>query len=56
MAGLPAAITFAGISFSTTDPAAMIELSPMVTPFNIVLPQPIHTLLPITFGFLFTKE
>ena len=47
LAGTPAAITLVGMSWVTTAPAAIIELSPIVTPLVMTTPAPIHTLLPI---------
>ena len=44
--GFPPAMTLDGISFVTTLPAAMILLSPMVTPGVMVTPPQIHTLFP----------
>ena len=41
--GFPPAIVSAGILLVTTLPAAIIDLSPIVTPFNIVQPVPIKT-------------
>ena len=40
-------MTFGGTFFVTTAPAAMIELSPMLTFGQIVAFMPIHTRLPI---------
>ena len=48
--GLPTAITFDGISLTTTDPAPMVTLSPIVTPGKIVTLPPIHTFFPIVTG------
>ena len=48
---MPAAITFAGISFVTTEPAPIIELSPIFTPFKIITLKPHQTLLPIIISF-----
>ena len=48
--GLPTAIELAGISFVTTEPAPMVQLSPIVTPGNTVTLPPIYTLLPIVIG------
>lgn len=47
-AGTPPSITFCGTSLVTTAPAAITELSPMVTPGTIVALAPIHTFFPIT--------
>ena len=41
--GLPAAIQFAGISFTTTEPAPITEPSPIVTPLRMILLAPIST-------------
>ena len=49
-AGLPAAITLAGISWFTTEPAPMMLFSPMVTPGSTMTPAPSHTFLPMTMG------
>ena len=49
-AGLPATTTPEGISLTTTLPAPMVTLSPMVTPGSIVTEPPIQTLLPIVTG------
>lgn len=38
--GTPAATTFGGISWVTTEPAPMIAPSPIVTPGNIKAPAP----------------
>jgi len=54
-AGLPAINTLAGTLPTTTDPAAIILLSPICTPFKIIAPQPIHTLSPIITSFLLTS-
>jgi len=38
LAGFPPIITFDGYSFpKTTEPAAIIELSPIVAPFKLLL-------------------
>lgn len=50
-AGLPTAITPAGISFVTTAPEPMMTLSPMVTPGLITAAAPIQTRLPIVIFF-----
>lgn len=41
--GLPPAIQLAGISVTTTLPAAMTLFSPIVTPLRIILLAPINT-------------
>ena len=46
-AGFPATTQFLGISFVTTEPAPITELSPIVTPGKTIAPAPIHTLLPM---------
>ena len=47
LAGFPATIAFAGTSFTTTDPAAMITLSPIcMLPIHVTL-TPNVTLFPI---------
>jgi hypothetical protein len=48
--GLPAATTFAGMSLTTTLPAPMVVLSPIVTPGQIIALPPIQTLLPMLIG------
>lgn len=50
-AGTPAAMMYSDISFVTTDPAATIELSPILTPATIIELDPNHTSLPITISF-----
>ncbi|MDY2981366.1 MAG: hypothetical protein SOR81_07195 [Fusobacterium sp.] len=50
--GFPTAITPAGISFVTTEPAPIIELSPIVTPPKTVQLAPNHTLFPKVIGLL----
>lgn len=47
LAGTPPTTALAGTSLFTTAPAAIIALSPMVTPDKIVACAPIHTQLPI---------
>ena len=42
--GFPTATVFDGISLTTTEPAPMVTLSPMVTPGRMVTLPPIHTL------------
>ena len=41
-AGFPAHISFSGIFLVTTLPAPTIVFSPIVTPFNITVPEPIE--------------
>ena len=48
--GLPTATVFEGISLTTTEPAPMVTLSPIVTPGRMVTLPPIQTLLPIETG------
>jgi hypothetical protein len=55
LAGLPPTRVFGGTSLVTTEPAAMTELSPKVTPPMMVAPAAIQTFLPITIGFAITK-
>ena len=50
LAGTPPTTVLAGTSFVTTAPAAMMELSPMVTPCRMVLLEPTHTRFPYTTG------
>ena len=47
LAGFPATIQFAGTFLVTTEFAATIELSPIVTPLQILEYSPIQTFLPI---------
>lgn len=49
--GLPTATVFEGMSLTTTEPAPMVTLSPMVTPGRMVTLPPIQTLLPMVTGF-----
>ena len=49
-AGTPPTTLPAGTSFVTTEPAATIEFSPMVTPYMIVLPPP-HKNITMDFYF-----
>jgi hypothetical protein len=53
-AGLPAQTSFGGTDFVTTEEAPIIEFSPMVMPFNIVVWAPIKTLSSITIGLVTT--
>lgn len=48
--GLPPAMQLAGMSFTTTLPAAIIEQRPIVTPLLIILRAPINTLSSIVTG------
>jgi len=41
-AGIPPTIVLSGTSFETTEPAATIAFSPIVTPCKIIAPAPIH--------------
>mgnify|MGYP006880569590 CR=1 FL=1 len=50
LAGTPPTTVLAGTSFVTTAPAAMMALSPMVTPYRMVLLEPTHTRFPSTMG------
>lgn len=50
LAGTPPSTVLAGTSFVTTAPAAMMALSPMVTPYRMVLLDPTHTRFPSTMG------
>ena len=50
LAGLPAAMQFEGMSFTTTLPAPMVTLSPMVTPGSMVTLPPNQQLLPMVTG------
>ncbi len=50
--GLPTAMESAGMSWVTTAPAPIIELSPMVTPGQITTLPPSHTLLPMVTSAL----
>src|SRR5690242_3746059 len=45
--GFPTAIELAETSRVTTLPAPITQLSPIVTPGQIIVPPPIHTLLPM---------
>lgn len=54
--GFPPAMTLDGISFVTTLPAAMILLSPMVTPGVMVTPPQIHTLFPTVIGHAYSSH
>ena len=50
LAGTPPATVLAATSFVTTDPAAIMELSPTVTPRRMVELEPTHTFLPNRIG------
>ena len=54
--GFPPAMTLDGISFVTTLPAAMILMSPMVTPGVMVTPPQIHTLFPTVIGHAYSSH
>ena len=47
--GFPTATVLDGISPTTTEPAPMVTLSPIVTPGRMVTLPPIHTLWPVGF-------
>jgi len=49
-AGFPPTRVFGGTSLVTTEPAAITEFSPIVTPPMMVAPAAIHTLFSITTG------
>lgn len=53
--GFPKANEPSGISFVTTLPAPIMQLSPIVTPGKIQTCAPIHTLLPIVIGLAYSK-
>ncbi len=56
LAGFPPIITFDGYSFpKTTEPAAIIELSPIFAPFKIITLLPIQTLFPIMTSFFYFR-
>ena len=48
--GFPTAIELAGISFVTTLPEPMTQLSPILTPGLTTVFPPIQTLFPIVIG------
>ena len=48
--GLPTATQLSGIFLTTTLPAPIVTLLPIVIPGRIVTLPPIHTLLPIVTG------
>lgn len=50
LAGLPATTTFDGTSLTTTAPAPITTLSPIVTPGQMIAFPPIQTLFPILTG------
>lgn len=49
-AGFPTTIELVGTSFVTTEPAAIIELLPIVIPGKITQLTPIQTSFPIFIG------
>ena len=53
--GLPTATTLDGISFTTTLPAPIVTLSPIVIPGKTVTFPPIHTLFPTFIGFAYSS-
>ena len=53
--GLPTARELSGISFTTTLPAPMTQLSPIVTPGTTVTLAPNHTLLPTRIGLAYSS-
>lgn len=53
--GLPYAKELAGISFVTTLPPPMTQLSPMVTPGMTHTCAPIQTLFPMVIGLAYSK-
>ena len=52
LAGTPPHISFSGMFVVTTEPAAIIELEPTVTPFKIVASLPIKQFLAIFIGLV----
>ena len=50
LAGIPITLEFEGTFFTTTDPAAIMTLSPISTPGKIRAHTPINTSLPIDTG------
>ena len=50
LAGTPPTTVLAATSFVTTDPAAIMALSPTVTPRRMVELEPTHTFLPNRIG------
>ena len=52
--GLPTAIEFGGMDFVTTEPAPIVQLSPIVTPAKIMLPPPIQQFLPMVIAFAYS--
>ena len=50
LAGFPPTRVFGGTSLVTTEPAAMTEFSPTVTPPTMVTSAAIHTFFSITMG------
>lgn len=53
--GFPTANELAGISFVTTLPAPITQLSPILTFGSTVTFPPNHTLFPIMIGFAYSK-
>lgn len=53
--GLPTATLFSGISFVTTLPAPITQLSPIFTPGNTTTFPPIHTLFPTSIGLAYSN-
>ena len=51
LAGFPPTTVLSGTSFTTTAPAAITALLPIVTPGAITALPPIHTLSPMVTGF-----
>ena len=51
-AGLPAHISFLGMFLVTTQPAAIIDLLPIVTPFKIIECAPIKAFFLLKFLFI----
>ena len=49
-AGLPPAMQFSGMLFTTTEPAPITEFLPIVTPLSIIERAPIKTFSSITTG------
>lgn len=56
LAGLPAQISPSGTSRATTLPAPIIDFSPIVTPFSIMLCAPIKALSFMVTGNIFLFE
>lgn len=53
--GTPAARELSGISFVTILPAAIVQLSPIVTPGITATLPPNQTLFPTAIGFAYSK-